>query len=104
MIILLILSLIDILAGALLYLSSGVVSISSVLLLFVGVLVFVKGLWSLFSSFSVGNYLEWMGAIDFVGGLSLLFIFFKLFTIVHLFLCVLLLKGIYSLSLSLMRS
>jgi hypothetical protein len=98
MIILLILSIIDIFAAVLL---SGFMPFSYVLVSLFGFIILGKGLWTLFSALSVGNYLEWMGAIDFVGGLSLILVSSNIFVFIQFFWVVLLLKGLYSLFLSL---
>ena len=36
-----------------------------------------KGVWSIFSSFALGYYFDWMGAVDLIAGISLILINFN---------------------------
>jgi len=38
----------------------------------------IKGAWSIFSSGSLGYYYDWMGVIDMMSGINLIFIYYKI--------------------------
>lgn len=80
---------------------SGIVLIIRPELFFIRILTFFclgKGIWSLLSSFAMGYFTDWMGAIDTLAGICLFLLMrgssFVFFTIVGV---VMIVKGLYSL-------
>jgi len=65
-----ILSLLDLVAGAAIY-SPRVFGILSVIMWTLTIVVLFKGIFSVASSFSEGYFFEWPGALDIVAGISL---------------------------------
>ena len=83
------LSLIDVLAGLTLYYGLTYISF------YLASLMIIKGIYSLLTSISAGYYFDWMGLIDFITGILLYFNLFNVFGLITI------LKGLYSLILSL---
>jgi hypothetical protein len=88
-----ILGLIDIIAGVLLVLNFTSMSFVNT----VGMICIGKGLYSVFTGVLAGFYLDWMGWTDIIVGVALLLPLFNIVT--KFFAFVIILKGIYSLSL-----
>ncbi len=93
---LLILGLIDIIAGIFL-----ILNVSAGVAFTLGIIMALKGLWSIIASAAAGFYFEFPGIFDFIGGIFLFLVsqgvFFEFFLYIGL---LLLLKGIYSLIIS----
>ncbi|MEM5802332.1 MAG: hypothetical protein QXQ18_03040 [Candidatus Aenigmatarchaeota archaeon] len=95
------LSLLDILAGILIFIQDFPIFHS--LFLYLGYIILTKGIWSVFSSIAAQYYLDWMGIVDIFAGSSLLFIFYKIPILpFHIIGVLAILKGIYSFLLSLL--
>ena len=65
------LSVLDMLAGFLMLIQKHF----GIALLLLGILMLVKGAYSFFSAVSSGYWLDWMGAVDMVAGISLMLIY-----------------------------
>jgi phosphoglycerol transferase MdoB-like AlkP superfamily enzyme len=87
------LSLLDILAGGLIFLKGFYFSSFP---LYLGYIILGKGLWSVFSSIMARYYYDWMGIVDILAGVSLILIFYKIsilpFQIIAI---IVILKGLY---------
>ncbi len=79
----------DVLAGLVLYYNIRVIAF------YLTYFMMVKGIYSLLTSISSGYYFDWMGAIDLITGILLYFDVFNVFGLITI------LKGLYSLILSL---
>lgn len=86
------LAIIDLLAGALLILHPGISLVK-----IVGLFVLGKGLWSIITSALLGFFADWMGMIDTLAGVALIFTYnghtFPLTTLLGV---VIIFKGLYS--------
>lgn len=89
-----ILGLIDIFAGIML-----IVMPHFSFLMILGFFCMGKGIWSIFSSFAMGYFFEWMGTLDLITGICLYLLSsgtsFGLFVIVGI---TIIMKGLYSMA------
>ncbi len=97
-IILILLGVLEIFAGAIVYFHYFPIF---VVFLWFGAIYIVKGIWSVVSSVAVGNFFDWMGAIDFLVGLTMISIFYgNIFWFFWIIGLAHLLKGTYTIILS----
>jgi hypothetical protein len=90
---LIVFSILDFLGAFLLFLAIP----SSEFALAIGILLLLKGLWTIFSSVSSGFYFEFLGAIDFLAAIFLVGTYFgALSEVAWIFGLFLLLKAIYT--------
>lgn len=83
---LMLLSAIDVIAGLCL-----LGSVKGILATVIGIIILIKGLFSVIGGVATKHYLDWMGWIDLIAGLSLIFGFF-----IPYFWILPILKGTYS--------
>ena len=89
---LLILGLIDIIAGILL-----IFNISNSIVFFIGIFILLKGIWSIITGASAGFYFDIPGLLDLAGGLLIILIAFGIFSEVFVYFgLILIIKGLYS--------
>ncbi|MBL7206749.1 MAG: hypothetical protein ISS36_04085 [Candidatus Aenigmarchaeota archaeon] len=97
-----ILGIIDLVVGIFLALSNNFQG--STIILYLGIIILLKALYSLGTAFGAGFYLDFLGILDLIAGILLLIVFYGIFTHFFIYIGILLaLKGIYSIIMGLIQ-